>query len=273
MNLVQLGLGDPLAVDDGGLRCDVTRAEAQVWVRLQGSAQEPAPFRAAVRGEDEPARSPQRCLAEDRNPERLAAAVRWAVRLEPREVRGVVGPTSSSQARQQRPVLPLAQLVERHERRPKSLYRAAEGGHQRVGRGASMDGPAGHVPRPHGVGGGHGRLGGPGQPHGGCRRRDETHQGSTRCSRSARRHRAMIPPVPATWHRPDGAGWADQAAWAASSASRCSLAAGPPAYPPTPPDAGSTRWQGSTMHSGLAPSAVPTARAAPGCSTAEASTA
>ena len=57
----------------------------------------------------------------------------------------------------------------------------------------------------------------------------------------------------------------------ASSARRWALAAGPPAYPPIPPDAGSTRWQGSTMHRGLAPRAVPTARAAPGCSTARAS--
>ena len=134
------------------------------------------PSELAVRGEDEPVRGPQRCPAEDRDAERLAAAVPGAVRLEPREVGGVLGPARGSQARHHRTVLPLAHLVERHQVGRTILHGAADGGHQRRRSWSPVHGPAGHVPRPHGVRGGHGRPCRPRQPDGGGHHRDETHQ-------------------------------------------------------------------------------------------------
>ena len=49
------------------------------------------------------------------------------------------------------------------------------------------------------------------------------------------------------------------------------MAATPPAYPVSAPCDPTTRWQGTTMHRGLAPSAAPTAREAVGRSMALAS--
>ena len=64
---------------------------------------------------------------------------------------------------------------------------------------------------------------------------------------------------------------ADARRQAASRASRRSLAASPPAYPVSAPEDATTRWHGSTTHSGLAPSAAPTARDALGRPTRRAS--
>ena len=56
----------------------------------------------------------------------------------------------------------------------------------------------------------------------------------------------------------------DQGRSTPSSRSRCSLTASPPVYPPRPPPARSTRWQGTTIGIGFAPSALPAAREACG---------
>src|SRR5439155_13531504 len=55
-----------------------------------------------------------------------------------------------------------------------------------------------------------------------------------------------------------------------SSSSRATFRSRPPVYPPRPPPVRTTRWHGTTIGTGFAPSALPAARTAPGLPTREA---
>jgi hypothetical protein len=61
-------------------------------------------------------------------------------------------------------------------------------------------------------------------------------------------------------HAPVPRGQPDHTLTAPSIASSLRLRSKPPVYPPMPPPDASTRWHGTTIGSGLAPSALPAAR-------------